>query len=77
LTEGIVTFSFVVPLSITDAQSDVTATANSFITNNGPVSGNVSLSFASVPEPASWAMLGIGTMGLLSFKRFFKGKRSA
>jgi hypothetical protein len=77
LGEGIVEFSFLVPLSITAAQSDVISTANSFISDGVAHSGDVTLSFLSVPEPASWTMLGIGATGLLAFKRFFKGKRSA
>jgi PEP-CTERM motif len=74
---AIIEFTFVVPLSITAAQADVTSTGNSFVTSSGTVSGTVMLSYASVPEPASWSMLGIGITGLLTFRRFFRRKVSA
>jgi hypothetical protein len=79
LGEAIIEFTFVVPLSITAAQADVTSISNSIVTSGGTVSGTVTLSYASlsVPEPASWSMLGIGLTGLLTFRRFFKRKASA
>jgi hypothetical protein len=79
LGEAIIDFTFVVPLSLTAAQEEVTATGNSIVTNGGTVSGTVSLSYnlASVPEPATWTLLGIGMIGLMTCRRFFKTKSSA
>jgi PEP-CTERM motif len=77
LGEAVIQFTFVVPLSTTAAQADVTSTGNSIVTSGGTVSGTVTLSYLSVPEPASWSMLGIGLTGLLTFRRFFGRKASA
>jgi hypothetical protein len=48
--------------------------ASLFTTVGATATGNGSFSqiSTSVPEPASWALLGIGMTGFLAFRRFFK-----
>jgi PEP-CTERM motif len=75
--EVIIQFTFVVPLDITAAQADVKALSNVFVTSTGGHAGMVTLSFASVPEPTSWTMLGIGLVGLSAFGRSFRRATTA
>jgi hypothetical protein len=77
LGEVIIQFTFVVPLDITMAQADVKALSNAFVTSAGNHAGTVTLSFASVPEPTSWTMLGIGLVGLSAFGRSFRRATTA
>jgi len=74
---GTVTLTLSTPTTDLEVSKNITA-------NGGTVAGgiasysdvqntfNVGTSGAVVPEPASWAMLGIGLSGLLAIRRFFR-----
>jgi len=72
---GTVTFTLPTPTTDLEVSKNITA-------NGGPVGGGGIASYSdvqntfnvsgAVPEPASWAMLGIGLSGLLAIRRFFK-----
>jgi PEP-CTERM motif len=73
---GTVTFTLPTPTTDLEVSKNITA-------NGGTVAGGIASysdvqntfnvgTGAVVPEPASWAMLGIGLSGLLAIRRFFK-----
>lgn len=57
---------------ITRTYTDVGVNFATIIANGGTITGSGAFSdLAGVPEPASMALLGIGMMGIIVFRRFF------
>jgi hypothetical protein len=74
------TFSFVTNMDISASQAAFSGSTTSVFqetTPSGSAAGTVTLSYASVPEPASLTMLGIGVAGFLAFRRFFRQPTTA
>jgi hypothetical protein len=73
LGQAMATFSFSVP---TSTVLGVAITSTEWQTNAGAVAGisgvMTSVGGASVPEPASMSLLGIGMAGLFAFRRYFR-----
>lgn len=69
---AVVTFNVVVPNAEVPVLSSIIKLESVTVTSGAKVlfSAAPSFSAASVPEPASMAMLGIGMAGLLAFRRF-------
>jgi hypothetical protein len=72
LGQAFASFNFTVPLPAAMAQKDVTVISTVWVTNAGNKSRSTTLGFATVPEPTSMALLGIGMAGFFAFRRFFK-----
>jgi hypothetical protein len=71
-----ITFNFS-PMNAGYANLDVVTSGSPtayFLTglSAGVSASNLHVTFASVPEPSSMALLGIGMTGFLAFRRFFK-----
>jgi hypothetical protein len=65
--------TFNVTFTATSFGGGATSFDSLFTTVGATATGNGSFSqIATVPEPASWALLGIGMTGFLAFRRYFK-----
>jgi hypothetical protein len=72
LGQAFANFSFTVPLDAATAAADVKVTSTIWKTNAGNKTGHTTLGFATVPEPTSMALLGIGMAGFFVVRRLFK-----
>jgi hypothetical protein len=70
LVAGTVTFFTTVPSGDVGDLTNMVGVSGVVTTSTGSLSN--SLSFSSVPEPTSMALLGIGMTSFLAFRRFFK-----